>query len=139
MELAPKIFRRLWFGRSSRRSLSTSAADLRSAHTLGVADSAGRRPAIWRSRVRRLLIFALAAVLTVGAARADRLDGIRSAGTLRVAAFDSNPPFGFVDPATKTIAGLDRDYARAIADGIGVKLDVHPTNPANRIPLLVSG
>jgi polar amino acid transport system substrate-binding protein len=89
--------------------------------------------------VRRLFMFALAAVLSVGAARADRLDDIRRAGTLRVAAFDSNPPFGFVDPATKTIAGLDLDYARAIADRIGVKLDVRPTNPANRIPLLVSG
>lgn len=89
--------------------------------------------------MRRLFVLALAAFLSVGPAFADRLDDIRKAGILRVAAFDSNPPFGFVDPGTKRIAGLDVDYAQAIADTIGVKLDVRPTNPANRIPLLISG
>lgn len=89
--------------------------------------------------MRRLLTFALATLLSVGAAQADRLDDIKKAGVLRVAAFDSNPPFGFVDPNTKQIAGLDVDYAKAIADKIGVKLDLRPTNPANRIPLLTSG
>ncbi|MCJ2121737.1 ABC transporter substrate-binding protein [Methylobacterium sp. J-077] len=89
--------------------------------------------------MRRLLTFALATLLSVGAAQADRLDDIKKAGVLRVAAFDSNPPFGFVDPNTKQIAGLDVDYAKAIADTIGVKLDLRPTNPANRIPLLTSG
>jgi polar amino acid transport system substrate-binding protein len=89
--------------------------------------------------VRRLFAFALAIVLSAGPALADRLDAIRQAGVLRVAAFDSNPPFGFVDPATKRINGLDVEYAQAIADALGVKLEVRPTNPANRIPLLTSG
>src|ERR1041384_478422 len=89
--------------------------------------------------MRRLLTFALATLLSVGAAQADRLDDIKKAGVLRVATFDSNPPFGFVDPNTKQLAGLDVDYAQAIADKIGVKLDLRPTNPANRIPLLTSG
>ena len=89
--------------------------------------------------VRRLFAFALATLLSVSAAQADRLDEIRQARILRVAAFDSNPPFGFVDPATKQIAGLDVDYGRALADKLGVKLEVRPTNPANRIPLLTSG
>ncbi|MGH1575448.1 ABC transporter substrate-binding protein [Methylobacterium sp. P31] len=89
--------------------------------------------------MRRLFAIALASLLSVGAAQADRLDDIWKAGLLRVAAFDSNPPFGFVDPATKKIAGLDVDYAQALADRIGVKLDVRPTNPADRIPLLTSG
>ena len=86
-----------------------------------------------------LFAFALAIVLSAGPALADRLDAIRQAGVLRVAAFDSNPPFGFVDPATKRINGLDVEYAQAIADALGVKLEVRPTNPANRIPLLTSG
>ncbi|MGU3287445.1 ABC transporter substrate-binding protein [Methylobacterium mesophilicum] len=89
--------------------------------------------------MRRLLTFVLATLLSVGAAQADHLDDIKKAGVMRVAAFDSNPPFGFVDPNTKQIAGLDVDYAKAIADKIGVKLDLRPTNPANRIPLLTSG
>jgi polar amino acid transport system substrate-binding protein len=73
-----------------------------------------------------------------GVAHADRLDDIKKAGVLRVAAFDSNPPFGFVDPKTNQIVGLDVDYAKALADKLGVKLEVEPTNPANRIALLTS-
>ncbi|QIN65252.1 Bacterial extracellular solute-binding protein, family 3 (plasmid) [Caballeronia sp. SBC1] len=64
-------------------------------------------------------------------AHADRLDDIKKAGVLRVATFDSNPPFGFVDPKTNKIVGLDVDYAKAVADKLGVKLDIQPTNPAN--------
>jgi polar amino acid transport system substrate-binding protein len=53
----------------------------------------------------------LAALLMVAsnAAHADRLDDIRKAGVLRVAAFDSNPPFGLVDPKDDQIVGLDVD------------------------------
>jgi polar amino acid transport system substrate-binding protein len=83
----------------------------------------------------------LAALLMVAsnAAHADRLDDIRKAGVLRVAAFDSNPPFGFVDPKDNQIVGLDVDYARALAKSLGVRLEVQPTNPANRIAFLKSG
>ena len=70
---------------------------------------------------------------------ADRLDDIKKAGVIRVAAFDSNPPFGFLDAKTHQIVGLDVDVAQAIAKKIGVKVELVPTNPANRIPLLVSG
>lgn len=73
-----------------------------------------------------------------GAAQADRLDDIRKAGVLRVAAFDSNPPFGFVDAKTKRIVGLDVDYAQELAKKLNVKLELVPTNPANRIPLLTA-
>ena len=58
---------------------------------------------------------------------------------LKVASFDSNPPFGFVDAKSKKIEGLDVDFAQALADKLKVKLEVIPTNPANRVPLLVSG
>ncbi len=37
------------------------------------------------------------AALAPSLAHADRLDDIKKAGVLRVASFDSNPPFGFVD------------------------------------------
>ncbi|ORL63048.1 ABC transporter substrate-binding protein [Pseudomonas putida] len=80
----------------------------------------------------------LALVVLSGAAHADRLADIKQAGVLRVAAFDSNPPFGFVDAKSKQIEGLDVDYAKALADKLGVKLQVLPTNPANRVPLLTA-
>ena len=72
-------------------------------------------------------------------AHADRLDDVRHAGVLKVATFDGNPPFGFVDTKTHQLEGLDVDYARAIADRLGVTLKLVPTNPANRMPLLISG
>lgn len=91
--------------------------------------------------MKRYFSILLAAVLVLftSAAYADRLDDIKKAGVLKVASFDSNPPFGFVDEKTKQITGLDVDFAQAVADKIGVKLEIHPTNPANRIPLLTSG
>ncbi len=99
---------------------------------------------------RTLVLVLLSTILLAACARppqaqadaahpADRLQAIRDAGELRVAAFDGNPPFGFVDPATRKIQGLDVDYAQAIADALGVKLTLVPTNPANRVALLVSG
>ncbi|PHM62572.1 ABC transporter substrate-binding protein [Xenorhabdus ishibashii] len=76
--------------------------------------------------------------LVSGVAKADKLDDIKKAGTIRIAVFDSNPPFGFIDPQTKKLAGYDVDIANAIANDLGVKLELRPTNPANRIPLLSS-
>ena len=79
-----------------------------------------------------------ASLLAANAAWADRLADIKKAGVLRVAAFDANPPFGFVDSKTRQISGLDVDYANYLAKKLGVKLQLVPTNPACRVPLLVS-
>ncbi|WP_233201315.1 ABC transporter substrate-binding protein [Chromobacterium alticapitis] len=89
--------------------------------------------------MKKTFALALAVTLTSTAALADRLDDIKKAGVLRVAAFDSNPPFGFLDAKTRQISGLDVDVAQHIAKKLGVKLQLVPTNPANRVPLLVSG
>ncbi|WP_340620101.1 ABC transporter substrate-binding protein [Xenorhabdus siamensis] len=88
----------------------------------------------------RLAVTALltSLVLVSGVAKADKLDDIKKVGTVRIAVFDSNPPFGFIDPKTKKLAGYDVDIANAIASDLGVKLQLRPTNPANRIPLLSS-
>lgn len=84
------------------------------------------------------LAVALLATFTSLAAQADKLDDIKQAGVLRVAAFDSNPPFGYIDAKSHKTVGLDIDYAQALADKLGVKLELQPTNPANRIPFLTS-
>jgi len=76
---------------------------------------------------------------TTAAAHADQLADIKRAGVIRVATFDSNPPFGSVDAKTHNIVGYDVDFAKALASALGVKLELVPTNPANRIPLLQSG
>ncbi len=84
------------------------------------------------------LVLALTFALLASPVFADKLDDIKKAGVLRVAAFDSNPPFGFVDEKSRQLAGFDVDIARAIAKKLGVKLELQATNPANRIPLLTA-
>ncbi|MGZ3280025.1 MAG: ABC transporter substrate-binding protein [Caulobacteraceae bacterium] len=76
--------------------------------------------------------------LAVSVAHADQLDDIRKAGVIKVAVFDSNPPFGALDARTRALVGYDIDFAQAIARKLGVRLELTPTNPANRIPLLQS-
>lgn len=49
---------------------------------------------------------ALTLAVLSGVAHADRLADIKQAGVLRVAAFDSNSPFGFVDAKSKQIEAL---------------------------------
>jgi polar amino acid transport system substrate-binding protein len=90
-----------------------------------------------RSRlVTAIVSFALAAPFL---ARADQLADVKKAGVLRAAVFDSNPPFGQIDEKTHQIVGYDVDFAKAFAEKLGVKLELVPTNPANRIPLLQAG
>jgi polar amino acid transport system substrate-binding protein len=84
------------------------------------------------------LVLALSLAILSGSVWADKLDDIKKAGVLRVAAFDSNPPFGFVDEKSRQLAGFDVDIAQAIAKKLGVKLELQATNPANRIPLLTA-
>lgn len=69
---------------------------------------------------------------------ADQLDDIKRAGKITIGVFDSNPPFGYIDSKSHNLAGYDIDFANEIAKKLGVKLELQPTNPANRIPLLAS-
>lgn len=87
-------------------------------------------------KLQTLIFIALATAS--GLASADKLDDIKKTGVIRIAAFDANPPFGFVDEKTKKIVGLDVDYAIELGKKLGVKVEFVPTNPANRIPLLSS-
>jgi polar amino acid transport system substrate-binding protein len=90
-------------------------------------------------KVLKLLGLATASFFLIsGVAHADRLDDIKKAGVLKVGVFDSNPPFGSVDPKSHAIVGYDVDFAQLIAKKLGVKLELTATNPANRIPLLTA-
>lgn len=93
------------------------------------------------SRRSALAVFTLLALSGAAsiAAHADQLSDIKKAGVIRVATFDSNPPFGSIDAKTHNIVGYDVDFANALAKALGVKVELVPTNPANRIPLLQSG
>ncbi len=80
----------------------------------------------------RALALTLLASLTglAGAAHADKLDDIKQAGVVRIAVFDSNPPFGYIDPQSKKLVGYDVDVADAIGKALGVKWScAPPTRP----------
>lgn len=88
---------------------------------------------------RRFLSVALLVVgLAPVVARADQLDEIRARKQITVGVFDSNPPFGFIDGASRALAGYDIDFAQELARRLGVRLELKATNPANRIPLIAS-
>ncbi|BCQ33787.1 cysteine ABC transporter substrate-binding protein [Erwinia rhapontici] len=91
-----------------------------------------------KTRLSAALLLALTSITTF-AVHADQLADIKKAGVVKVATFDANPPFGSVDAKTHEIVGYDVDFAKALAKTLGVKLQLVPTNPANRIPLLQSG
>jgi polar amino acid transport system substrate-binding protein len=88
---------------------------------------------------KAVLALVLFGVFFAQQASADQLADIKKAGVLRVAVIDQNPPFGLIDEKTKETVGYDVDFAKIIAQKIGVKLEIVGTNPANRIPLLQSG
>ncbi|MCO6546544.1 MAG: ABC transporter substrate-binding protein [Gilliamella sp.] len=88
---------------------------------------------------KSLAVVALvSSLLGANSAYADRLDDIEKRGEIKIAVFDSNPPFGYIDEKTNKIVGLDVDYANEIAKALKVNVELVPTNPANRIPLLTS-
>ena len=73
----------------------------------------------------RALALTLLASLTgfaAGAAHADKLDDIKQAGVVRIPVFDSNPPFGYIDPQSKKLVGYDVDVADAIGKALWVKV-----------------
>ena len=80
----------------------------------------------------------ISSIFVASSAYADRLDDIEKRGQIKIAVFDSNPPFGYIDEKTNQIVGLDVDYANEIGKALNVKVELVPTNPANRIPLLTS-
>ena len=78
-------------------------------------------------------------LLSLPIAQADTLANIKAKGVLVAGVKDSLPPFGYVDAQTRNIIGYDVDFIRAIADKLGVKLELKPVTSANRIPQLTSG
>ncbi len=92
-----------------------------------------------RRSILRLATFALAVLLASAAgwspAQADVLEEIKARGTLRVAVPQDFPPFGSAGLDMQPI-GYDIDMAKAIAERLGVALELTPVTSANRIPYL---
>lgn len=90
--------------------------------------------------IRNLTLAALTALgmAAAGAASADTLSDIRDRGTINIGVDIGQAPFGMVDGTMKQ-TGSDVDTARALAEALGVNLNVVSVAPANRIPFLMTG
>lgn len=66
------------------------------------------------------------------------LEDIQKAGTVRVGVLVDFPPFGIMNEKNEP-DGLDVDVAKALAEKMGVKLELVPVTGPNRIPYLQTG
>lgn len=91
--------------------------------------------------MKRLFALALACAATLAALPAsaqDSLAKIKEKGVLTVGVKNDYKPWGFLEPSGK-IVGLEIDLAQAVADKIGVKLEMLPVTGANRMEFLKQG
>jgi len=87
-----------------------------------------------------VLSFLLVGIFFVGASLAgDTLTDVKAKGVLVAGVKDSLPPFGYVDEKTRTIVGYDIDFVKAIAEKLGVKVELKPVTSATRMPQLMEG
>lgn len=77
---------------------------------------------------------ALSGVAIALPAKADQLDTIMSAKTLRCATYADVPPFSSPDPKTREMVGFDVDLCKAIANELGVKAEIKPISVEARVP-----
>lgn len=72
-------------------------------------------------------------------AHADALADVKARGTLVCGTLGTSEPFSFQDPKTRQVVGYEVDLCKAIADDLGVKLEVKMISVAARIPELAGG
>ncbi|WP_296247326.1 transporter substrate-binding domain-containing protein [Pseudomonas sp. UBA4194] len=84
-------------------------------------------------------LFALCGLMASGVVLADGLQDIKDRGALRCATLTDSVPLGYQDPATREIVGLDVDLCKALAQQLGVKVELQGVAVSARIPTLISG
>jgi polar amino acid transport system substrate-binding protein len=77
--------------------------------------------------------------LTAGIAHADQLSDIKQRGSLICGTMGTFEPFSFSDPKTREVVGYEVDLCRAIADQLGVKMELKLLAVEARIPELAQG
>ena len=92
-----------------------------------------------RKLVRLAVCICLLTLVAAGSALAGKLDDVKSRGALVAGIKDSQPPFGSVDEKTNQIVGFEVDLMQALADRLGVKLELKPVTSSTRIPMLTQG
>ena len=91
------------------------------------------------SRLLKSLVASAALTGLAGAAVADQLATIKQRGALVCGTLGTAEPFSFPDAATREIRGYDVDFCKAVADHLGVKLELKLLAVEARIPELAQG
>lgn len=74
-----------------------------------------------------------------GTALADQLDSVKQRGVLVCGTLGTAEPFSFADPATREIRGYDVDFCKAVAERLGVKMELKLLAVEARLPELAQG
>ena len=82
-------------------------------------------------------VTAVALLLSVGTASADKLDDVIDEGVLRCGVVLDFPPIGYRD-ANNEPAGFDVDYCKDLAKALDVKFEILPLTWAERLPVIVT-
>lgn len=85
-------------------------------------------------------LIALLSACAAGTAQADAtLDRVKARNKLTVGIILSGAPFGYIDPQSREEKGLNIDLAKALAEKLGVGLEMVPVTPPNRVQFLQQG
>ncbi|MGO1767252.1 ABC transporter substrate-binding protein [Advenella sp. S44] len=85
------------------------------------------------------LLLALLATTWSTGAFANRLEDIKSRGTLICGTQNASSPYGYQDPKQRKYVGYDVDICQAVANDLGVKLQHKPLSTEARIPEVKMG
>ncbi|OZI38456.1 ABC transporter substrate-binding protein [Bordetella genomosp. 10] len=96
-------------------------------------------PPLFHHRVAAAAGLFTAALLAAAPAHADRLADIKARGTLICGTQNASSPYAYQDPVTRSYVGYDVDMCKAVAKGLGVKLEHKPLSTEARIPELKMG
>ena len=84
-------------------------------------------------------IVMLTGILAASAVAGDTLADVKAKGVLVAGVKDSTPPFGYIDESSRQIVGYDIDFIQALAQKLGVKVELKPVTSASRMPQLQEG
>lgn len=87
---------------------------------------------------KSLAVASIVATAWAGAAKADQLKEILADGEITVGIALTGEPIGFRDNQNQPV-GYDVDFAKRLAETLGVELEIVEVTGANRIPMLESG
>ncbi|KPX97386.1 Glutamine ABC transporter, periplasmic glutamine-binding protein [Pseudomonas amygdali pv. mori] len=90
-------------------------------------------------RMKSLLVALALSPLAVSVAHADQLSDVMSKKSLSCGVYADVPPFSAPDPKTRELVGMDVDLCKALANHMGVELELKPLSVEARIPEVKMG